>query len=105
MLDEKSDKTFVGAERRAMDADRYLIDVVAIFIAKVEPARLGEINLVGRDGKLASDHAPRLHVDLGAVEGRFVRHFDIIDSRVLQDASLHFVGLFPLLWFNDKLLH
>jgi len=70
-------------ERRAMNADRDLVDVVAVLIAKIKIARLREIDLVGRDRKLASDHAPRLHVDLRAVKGRFVRHFDVIDPGIL----------------------
>ena len=37
------------SERRAMNAQRNLIDVVAIFVAKVKPPRLREIDLVGRD--------------------------------------------------------
>ena len=49
MLDQEADKTLVRAERGAMDAERNLIDVVAVFVAKIEPARLGEIDLVRRD--------------------------------------------------------
>src|SRR5258705_6507872 len=85
-----------------MNADRDLVDVVAVLVAKIKIARLREIDLVGRDGKLASYHAPRLHVDLRAVKGRFVRHFDIIDSRVLQNVARHLLGLFPKLWFINK---
>ena len=51
-----------------------------VFVAKIEIPRLGEIDLVGCDGKLAADHAPDLHVDLRAVKRGFIRHFDIIDS-------------------------
>jgi uncharacterized MAPEG superfamily protein len=83
MLNQKSDETFMRAERRAMNADRNFIDVVAIFIAQVKIARLREIDLVGRDRKLASDHAPCLHVNLRSVKGRFVGHLDIIDSGIL----------------------
>src|SRR5436190_19303115 len=102
MLDQKSDETFVRAEWRAMDADRDLVDVVTVLIAEIKIARLREIDLVGRDGEFAADHAPGLHVDLGTVKGRFVRHFDIIDSRVLQNVARHLLGLFPKLWFIDK---
>ena len=63
------------AERRAMDADRDLVNVVAILVAKIKIARLREIDLVGRDGKLAADHAPDLDVDLWSVKRCFVRHF------------------------------
>jgi hypothetical protein len=83
MLDQESDEPFMCSQWRAMNADRNLVDVVAVFIAKIKTARLREIDLVRRDGKLTSDHAPRLHVDLRAVKGRFVRHFDIINSRIL----------------------
>src|SRR5437667_6317464 len=104
MLNQESDETFVSAERRAMDADRDLIDVVAVLVAKIKIARLGEIDLVRRDGKLAPDHAPRLHVDLRPVKRRFVRHFDIIDSGIFQNVARHVLGLFPKLWFIDKFL-
>src|SRR5882724_2264941 len=104
MLDQKSDETFVGAKGGAMDADRNFVDVIAIFVAKVKVARLGEIDLVRRDRKLASDYAPRLNVDLWAVKGCFVWHFDIIDSGVLQNVACHFLGFFPKFWFIDKFL-
>src|SRR6266513_5179947 len=87
-----------------MNADRDLVDVVAVLVAKIKIARLREIDLVRRDGKLASYYAPRLHVDLGAVKSCFVRHFDIIDSRVLQDVTCHLLGFLPKLWFIDKFL-
>src|SRR5204862_3920367 len=83
MLDQKSDETFMRAERRAMNAQRDLVDVVAVFIPKIKIARLSKINLVGRDGKFASDHAPCLHVDLRPVKRSFVRYFDIIDAGTL----------------------
>ena len=62
-----------------MDADRNLIDIIAVFIPKIKIARLSKINLVGRDGKLAADHAPDLDVDLWSVKRCFVRHFYVID--------------------------
>ena len=65
MLDQESDETFVRTERRAMNADRDLVGVVAIFVAKIKPARLGEIDLIGREGKLATDDAPGLHSIFG----------------------------------------
>ena len=104
MLDQKSDETFVRAQRRAMDADRNLVGVVAVLVAKIKIARLREIDLVGRDGKFASDHAPRLHVDLRSVKGRFVRHFDIVDPGVFQNIARHLFGFFPKLRFIDKFL-
>src|SRR5437867_7435963 len=104
MLDEESDKPFVRTERRAMNADRCLVSVVPVFVAKIKIARLREIDLVGRDGKLAADHAPCLNVDLRAVEGGFVRHFDIIDSGILENVTSHFLSLFPKLRFIDKFL-
>src|SRR5436190_21367636 len=104
MFDQKSDKTFVRTERRAMNADWDLVDVIAIFVAKIEIARLGEIDLVRRDRKLASDHAPRLHVNLRSVKGSFVWNFDVIDSRAFQDVARHFLGLFPKLRLIDEFL-
>ena len=82
MLDQKSDETFVRAKRRAMNADRNLVGVVAVLIAKIETARLREIDLVGRERELASDYAPDLHVDLRSVKRGLVRHFDIINSGI-----------------------
>src|SRR6266536_3172517 len=102
MLDQESDETFVGAKRRAMNADRNLIDVVAVLVAKIKIARLSEIDLIGRDGEFATDHAPSLHINLRSVKSRFVRNFDIIDSRVFQNAARHFLSLFPKLWFINK---
>src|SRR5256714_1927116 len=104
MFDEKADETFVGAERRAMDAERDLLGVIAVFVAKIEPARLGEIDLVGGDGELAADRAPGLHVDLRSVKRSFVRHFDEINSGILEDVSCHLFGLFPKLGLVDKFL-
>ena len=64
----------------------------------------GEIDLVGRDGELAADRAPDLHVDLRAVERGFVRHFDVIDAAALEDAADHVFGLVPELGFVDEFL-
>src|SRR6476620_7344794 len=104
MLDQKSDETFVRAKRRAMNTDWNLIEIVAVFVAKIEAARLREVDLVGRDRKLASDYAPGLHVDLRAVKGCFVRHFDIVDPRILQNIPRHLLRLFPKLRLIDKFL-
>ena len=104
MFDEKADETLVRAERRAMNAERRLVDVVAVAINEIEPARLCEIDLVGRDGEFAADHAPDLHVDLRSVERRFVRHFHVIDSGTLEHIARHVLGLFPKLRFIDKFL-
>src|SRR5437660_11447432 len=104
MLDKESDETLVRAERGAMDAERNFVDVIAIFVAQVEPARLREIDLVGRDGKLAADRAPGLHVNLRSVKRGFVRYFDIIDPGIFQHVSRHHFGLFPKLRLIYKLL-
>src|SRR5881398_2845138 len=87
-----------------MDADWNFLDVVAVFIAKIKIARLRKIDLVRRDGKLASNHAPRLHVDFRTVKRRFVRYIDIVDSGILKDVPRHFLGLFPKLGFIYKFL-
>ena len=82
MLDQKSDETFVRAKRRAMNADRNLIGIIAVLIAKIETARLRKIDLVRRERELASDHAPDLHVDFRSVKRGLVRHFDIINAGI-----------------------
>src|SRR5437016_2587372 len=104
MLDQKSDEPFVCAERRAMNADRDLLGVVAVFIPKIKIARLGEIDLVCCDGKLASDHAPDLDVDLWSVKRRFVGHFYVIDLGIFWHAAGHLFSLFPKLRFVHKFL-
>src|SRR5438094_155986 len=104
MLDQKPDKTFVRSERRAMNADRDLVDVVAVFVANTKSARLGEIVLVGRDGVLTTDRPPRLHVNLWSIHRRLIRYFDILDTGLFQHISRHYFGLFPKLRFIDKLL-
>ena len=104
MLDQEADETFVRAERRAMNAERRLFGVVLVFVNEIEAARLREIDLVGRDGELAADRAPGLHVDLRSVERGFVRDLDKIDPGILEDVARHFFGLFPKLRFIDKLL-
>ena len=83
MLNQESDEPLVRAERRAMDADRDLVDVVLVFVAQIEIARLREIDLVRRDRKLAPDHAPCLHVDLRSIKRGLVRHLDVVDAGVL----------------------
>src|SRR5437763_11631251 len=72
MLNQESDETLVCAERRAMDAERNFVDVITIFVAKIETPRLGKINLVRRDGKLAADRAPGLDIDLRPVKRGFI---------------------------------
>ena len=104
MLDEEPDEALVCPERGAMNAQRDLIDVIAIFVTEIEPARLSEIDLIGRDGKLAPNGTPGLDVDLRAVKCRFVWHFDKVNSGILQHVARHGLGLFPKLRFVDKFL-
>src|SRR5437667_12136884 len=104
MLDQESDEALVRAEWGTMNAERNLVDVVPVFVAKIKPARLGKINLVGRDGKLAADRAPRLDINFRPVERGFVWDFDIINAGILEDVSRHHLGLFPKLGFIDKFL-
>src|SRR5437588_13129934 len=99
MLNQEPDEPFVRPERGAMNAKRDLIDVVAISVAEVEPARLGKVDLISRDRKLAPDCAPGLHVDFWSVERRFIRHFNKVDPGILQDGARHFFGLPPKLGF------
>src|SRR5436305_7989193 len=104
MLDQEPDESLVRAERGAMNAEGDLIDVVTIFVAKIESPRLREIDLVGRNGKLASNRAPGLDIDLRPVKGRFIRDFDKVDSGILQHVARHRLSLFPKLRFIDKFL-
>ena len=59
MLDQEADETLVRAERRAMNAERRLLGVVAVFVSEIETARLREIDLVGGDGEFAADRRSR----------------------------------------------
>ena len=72
----------------------------------MRPKRVGhgEVDLVGGDGEFAADGAPDLDVDLRAVEGGFVGHFDVVDAAALEDAADHLLGLQPELGFIDELL-
>src|SRR5437879_13812696 len=97
MLDEEPDETLVRAERRAMNAERRLLGVIAILVNEIEPARLRKIDLVGCDGKLAANRAPGLHVDLRPVKRGLIRHFDIIDDGILQQAHRQYFVSFPKL--------
>src|SRR6266446_10337263 len=104
MFDQKSDETLMRAKRRAMNADRRLLGVVAIFVNQIEPARLREIDLVGRNRKLTTDYAPSLDVDLRSIKRGLVGHFDVIDPGILEHVARHHFGLLPKLRFIDKLL-
>ena len=57
-----------------------LFGVVLVAIDEAEPRGHGEVHLVGRQREFAADDAPDLHVNLRAVERRFVRHFDVVDA-------------------------
>src|SRR5438105_1255290 len=104
MFDQEADETLVRAEWGAMNAERRFLGVIPIFVNKVETAWLREIDLVGRDGEFATDHAPNLDVDLWSVKGGFVWHLDIVDAGTLENVARHLLGLFPKLRFIDKLL-
>src|SRR5437763_4663481 len=104
MFDEEADEALVGVERGAVNTERDFLGVVAVLVTKIEPARLGEIDLVGGDGELTADHAPDLDVDLWSVEGGFVRHFDEVDAGTLQNVARHLLGLLPYVRFVDELL-
>src|ERR1051326_1460134 len=85
MFDQETNEPFMRAERRAVNADRDIVDVITVFIAKTKISRLREIHLVRGECELASDHAPDLHVDFRAVKRRFVRHLDVFNPGTLQD--------------------
>src|SRR6516225_6416936 len=104
MFDQKSDETFMRAKRRPMNADRNLVGVVAVLVNEMQPARLREINLVGGERELASDHAPDLHIDLGPIKRGFISHLNVIDSGILQYVPRHLLSLFPKFRFVNKLL-
>src|SRR2546428_11055416 len=87
-----------------MNAKRRLLGVVAVPVSEIESAWLREVDLVGGDAELATNRAPGLHVDLWTIKRRLVRHFDKIDSGILEDTACHFLGFFPKLRFINKLL-
>ena len=103
LLDQEADEPLVRAERRTMDAQRGFFGVIFVAIDQTEPFRHGEIHLVGRQGEFATDDAPDLHVNLGAVKRRFVRHFDIIDAGLFERVTDHILGLDPEFRFVDEL--
>src|ERR1051326_1917424 len=92
------------AERRAMNANRNFLSVVLVFVAKVKASRLREIDLVGRNRKLAADDAPNLDVNLRSVECRLVGHLDVINAGILENVARHVLGLLPKLGLVDELL-
>ena len=82
-------------ERGAVDAQRRLLLPVAVDEGEVEALRHGEVDLVGRQGELLANDAPNLHVDLGAVKGRLIGHFDIRHLAVVHGPAHHCLGLEP----------
>src|ERR1043165_8097619 len=102
MFDKKPNEPFVRAQRRAMDAKWGFFGVVAIAINQTETFRHSEIDLVGRQSKFTSNHAPDLYINLRTVKRRLVRHFDVIDFRIDEGLPDHVLGLFPKLRFIDK---
>src|SRR5207247_917932 len=89
------DKPFVRAERRAMDAERRLLGVVAILVHEAETFRDGEIHLIGGDREFPAYGAPDLYVNLRAVERRFVGDLDVVDAARFEDLAYHVLGLLP----------
>ncbi len=85
-----------------MDAERGFIHIVLVAIDQAEFARDGEVHLVGGQGEFAANDAPDLHVNFRAVEGRLIRHLDVVDAGVLERFADHFFGLFPKLRFVDE---
>src|SRR6266566_1903623 len=104
MLDEKADEPFVRAQRRAMDAERRFLRVVAILIDKAKTLGHGEVHLIGRQREFAADDAPDLHVNLRAVKRRFVRDFLVGNLRINQYPPDHVFGLLPEHGFVDVFL-
>ena len=85
----------MGAQRRAVDAQRRLLLAVGVDIAQIKAFRLGKVHLVRRQRELATDRAPNLHVNLGAIERRLIRHFHKGDVAVAHRAAHHLLGLGP----------
>src|SRR5262245_19301936 len=104
MLDQESNETFVRPQRCAMNADWRFFGVIAVLVNEIKPARLCEIDLIGGKCELASDHAPDLHIDLRTVKRRFVRHFHVVNSGILEDVPRHLLSLLPKIGFVDKIL-
>ena len=104
MFNQKTDESLVRAQRRAMNAERRRLGIVARPIHQPEPFRHGEVDLVGGNGELAPDRAPHLHIDLRSVEGGFIGHLDIIDAAALQNPTHHRFGPQPEFRLIDKFL-
>ena len=92
------------AERSAVNTERRFINIVAILVSKVKASWLGKINLVSCDGKFSPNRAPGLDIDLWAIEGSFIWHFDKIDSGIFENVARHIFRSFPKFGFIDKLL-
>src|SRR4051812_40346361 len=93
VLDQESNKSFVGTEWCAVDAERSLLLAITISIGEAEPCRDCKVYLVGRERELSSDRAPDLDVDLGTVECCLVGYFD--EWNICRDQCLahHVFGL------------
>ena len=94
----------MGSERRAVDAERSFLQIIAILIDQAESLRHGKIYLVGGNGEFTPDRAPHLHVDLWSVERGFVRHLNIVDSGAIENVTDHFLRLDPELRLTNKFL-
>ncbi len=102
MFDQESDEALVRAEGGTMDAEGSFLGVVAVFVNEPEAFWDGEVDLIGGDGELASDGAPELDVDLGAVERGFVGDLDVVDAGFDEDVADHVFGLLPKFGFVDE---
>ena len=104
VLDEEADEALVRAKRRAVDAKRRGLGVLAGFIDETEARGDGEIDLVGGEGELLADDIPNLDVDLRPVERTFVGHFDKRRAAGDEDIADHLLGLDPQLGVIDEFL-
>ena len=104
VFDEEPDEPFVRSERGAVDAQRGFVRVVAVPIGEAETFGHREIDLIGRDREFASDGAPDLDVDLGAIESGFVGDLDEMDAGFDENIPDHFLGLAPEFRLVDEFL-
>ena len=95
MFNQESDESFMRAERCAVNAKRSLLGVIFVPVCQAETFRHSEIHLVCRNGELATDGAPDLHVDLRAVERRFVGDLDEVDAAGDKNVAHHVLRLLP----------
>jgi len=79
MLDQETDKAFMSAEGSAVDDQWHLFLSLGIGVFEVEAARLGKVDLIGRDGKFVADGTKNLDINFRTVKRGFIGCFFVID--------------------------